>query len=197
MGFAGQVFAARVAVGLAIPSPAAFSSAGEAIGKFASGMYKDLQQQNIAQAQKNTQVAASNMQKARNRLSTHIKKQDKEILSQAEDSINSLTSKYKEMGQTTSVSMKRLGEMKRMMPRALKTQLFANVGKDLTKAQRYTKMMQNFVGMEQKARVATIENLRKETLALERQKIAAEDGTKAGKEKVRGCLLYTSPSPRD
>ena len=33
MGFAGQVFAARVAVGLAIPSPGAFSAAGEAVGQ--------------------------------------------------------------------------------------------------------------------------------------------------------------------
>ena len=42
MGFAGQVFAARVAVGLAMPSPKAFSQAGAAIGGFASKMYNKL-----------------------------------------------------------------------------------------------------------------------------------------------------------
>ena len=42
MGFAGQVFAARVAVGLAMPSPKAFSQAGQMIGGFASNMYTRL-----------------------------------------------------------------------------------------------------------------------------------------------------------
>ena len=36
MGFAGQIFAARVAVGLALPSPSAFSEAGQMVGGFAA-----------------------------------------------------------------------------------------------------------------------------------------------------------------
>ena len=51
MGFAGQVFAARVAVGLALPSPKAFSQAGQMIGGFASKMYANLNQKNTKAAQ--------------------------------------------------------------------------------------------------------------------------------------------------
>ena len=39
MGFAGQVFAARVAVGLAMPSPKAFSQAGATIMPANPGFY--------------------------------------------------------------------------------------------------------------------------------------------------------------
>ena len=52
MGFAGQVFAARVAVGLAMPSPKAFSQAGAMIGGFASKMYNSLNKKSIDAAQK-------------------------------------------------------------------------------------------------------------------------------------------------
>ena len=42
MGFAGQVFAARMAVGLAVPSAGALSRTGSMLAKGASGIYSAL-----------------------------------------------------------------------------------------------------------------------------------------------------------
>jgi len=42
MGFAGQVFAARVAIGLAFPSPQAMGQASQIIGKGAAALYKKM-----------------------------------------------------------------------------------------------------------------------------------------------------------
>ena len=52
MGFAGQVFAARIAVGLAVPSASALSRTGGMLAKGAAGIYTALNSQRKAQASK-------------------------------------------------------------------------------------------------------------------------------------------------
>ncbi|BCV02442.1 MAG: hypothetical protein CM15mV52_0980 [uncultured marine virus] len=43
MGFAGQVFAARVAIGLAVPSPKALSKTGSMLAQGVKGIHKRIQ----------------------------------------------------------------------------------------------------------------------------------------------------------
>ena len=50
MGFAGQIFAARVAVGLAVPSSQALSSAGQTLANGISGIYGQLNKKRVEAA---------------------------------------------------------------------------------------------------------------------------------------------------
>jgi len=50
MGFAGQVFAARVAIGLAFPSKSAMSEASQVVGGGAAKLYKKLNSQAVQAA---------------------------------------------------------------------------------------------------------------------------------------------------
>ena len=50
MGFAGQVFAARMAVGLAVPSKSALTGVGGMLAKGASAIYNKLAQERKSQA---------------------------------------------------------------------------------------------------------------------------------------------------
>ena len=56
MGVAGQIFAARVAIGLAVPSPKALSQTGQMLGSFSAKMYKNLNQQHLKAASERTQI---------------------------------------------------------------------------------------------------------------------------------------------
>ena len=76
MGFAGQVFAARVAVGLAMPSPAAFSQAGAAIVKFSSDIYNNLNRQNVQAASTASQNASKELNTQQQRMKKHMSSQN-------------------------------------------------------------------------------------------------------------------------
>jgi hypothetical protein len=54
MGFAGQVFAARVAIGLAMPSKQAMGQASQIIGAGAAALYKKMNGMQVQQAKKRT-----------------------------------------------------------------------------------------------------------------------------------------------
>ena len=53
MGFAGQVFAARVAVGLAVPSQQSLNKAGGLIANAVGGIYTRMRQKKIEAAKAN------------------------------------------------------------------------------------------------------------------------------------------------
>ena len=111
MGFAGQVFAARVAVGLAMPSPKAFSQAGATIGGFASKMYNNLNQKGTQAAKKNLQTAEQNLANARSKLESHNKTQQEALERGAKQSVKRLQGAYKDLGKTSLAST---GAMKGM-----------------------------------------------------------------------------------
>ena len=66
MGFAGQIFAARVAVGLAVPSSQALSSAGQTLANGISGIYGQLNKKRVEAAKQREGAARAEMQKADN-----------------------------------------------------------------------------------------------------------------------------------
>jgi len=61
MGFAGQVFAARVAIGLAFPSKSAMSEASNVVGSGAAKLYKKLNGQAVKAATQKRQLAEKEM----------------------------------------------------------------------------------------------------------------------------------------
>ena len=61
MGFAGQVFAARVAIGLAFPSQSAMSEASQVVGSGAAKLYKKLNSQAVRAASQKRKLAEQEM----------------------------------------------------------------------------------------------------------------------------------------
>ena len=76
MGFAGQVFAARVAVGLAVPSQGALSKAGSLIGGFASRLTKRMHSQRATAAANRVAEASEELAQVRKKIETHQGKLD-------------------------------------------------------------------------------------------------------------------------
>ena len=66
MGFAGQVFAAKMAVGLAVPSAGALSRTGSLLAKGAAGIYNSLNSQRKSQAQKRVADAQAEVDRLKN-----------------------------------------------------------------------------------------------------------------------------------
>jgi len=186
MGFAGQVFAARVAVGLAMPSPKAFSQAGAMIGGFASKMYNSLNKKSINAAQKSLSNAKNNLATAQGNLAKHGKQQDKFLKDTAKNSVNNLNKAY---GKLTTSAIKGAGAIKGLgktiKSSKVKSKLFANVNQDRADAKDYVKMMENFTTMAKHERKAVMESFSARKLALENVIAEADVKTKAGKETKR------------
>tara|TARA_R110002020_G_scaffold9593_3_gene37622 strand:+ start:6412 stop:10350 length:3939 start_codon:yes stop_codon:yes gene_type:complete len=71
MGFAGQVFAARVAIGLAFPSKQAMGQASQIIGAGASALYKKMNSMQVQQASKRKTLAERELKEMENRIQKH------------------------------------------------------------------------------------------------------------------------------
>ena len=128
MGFAGQVFAARVAVGLAMPSPNAFSQAGALIGGFASNMYKRLNKDNVTAGQQQLKSAQENLGKARDVLAKHSANQNKFMENSANQAIAKMRDAYKGLGKAAMESAGAMGKMRKSsaLSQGTKVKLFAN-----------------------------------------------------------------------
>ena len=164
MGFAGQVFAARVAVGLAMPSPKAFSQAGAMIGGFASKMYNKLNQQGSQAAQKNLKTAQQNLSQAKSAMSAHVGQQNSFLDQSAKKAVSRLQKGYKALGTTAISAAGTMKGLKAKMGKTVSKKLFKNVSKDLKDAKDYENMMVNFTKLQRDER-------REVMLALEAHKL--------------------------
>ena len=63
MGFAGQVFAARVAIGLAVPSPQAMQEAGGMLSQGAASVFQKMAMMRQQASAKNRGLAVQEMSK--------------------------------------------------------------------------------------------------------------------------------------
>ena len=185
MGFAGQVFAARVAVGLAMPSPKAFSQAGQMIGGFAARMYGNLRRQNVEAAKSSLKTSQANLANARSRLENHSKKQDKFLENSSRAAIDRLKSAYKGLGKSAAATAGAMKTMKAAAPRAIKTKLFANVGKDLSDAKKYEKVMMNFTKLQKEERQEVIQGIQIQRKALADRVNTSKKREKLGDEMVQ------------
>ena len=149
MGFAGQVFAARVAVGLAMPSPKAFSQAGAMIGSFAGRMYGNLNKKSKKAAQDQVKVSQDNLASARAKMESHSKSQDSFLESSASASIGRLRRAYSGLGKSAAASAGSIKGLKTQMGKpTVSRKLFANVSKDIGDGKQYEQMMKNFHKMQ-------------------------------------------------
>jgi TP901 family phage tail tape measure protein len=80
MGFAGQVFAARVAIGLAMPSKQAMGQASQIIGAGAAALYKKMNGMQVQQAKKRTKQTETELNAVRSKIENHRKNLQSQML---------------------------------------------------------------------------------------------------------------------
>ena len=192
MGFAGQVFAARVAVGLAMPSPKAFSQAGALIGGFASNMYARLNKDSVNASKRNLNTTTASLKKSREMLAQHGASQGQFLDKSATKAIQRLRGAYKGLGKSAMSSASAMKAFKGSMAKGtIKTKMFANVSKDMSKAKDYAQMMKNFTKLKKEQRNEIIAGFQADAKALaatintsaKREKLG-EDGVKLMKDEI-------------
>ena len=186
MGFAGQVFAARVAVGLAMPSPKAFSKAGQAIGGFASKMYSRLNKTSMQSASRNLETQKKNLAGANSALQSHVKKQSSYVEAGTNQQLARIKKLYGDVGKAAMGSSKSMKGLKATMGSSKSAgKLFGNLSKDMKDAGDYAKMMKNFSKLQKEERAevfATFEARKKAHLRLINTSKKREE---LGKDKVQ------------
>tara|TARA_R110002050_G_scaffold152618_7_gene280094 strand:- start:397 stop:3021 length:2625 start_codon:yes stop_codon:yes gene_type:complete len=174
MGFAGQLFAARVAIGLAVPSPTAMTKAGGEIAKGISEIYKQaelaknrggLQDGYKAKLDKLNRTSTTAASKMNNEIAVRLERNLDRLNQATGNSIGRSFDKVK--GHYTS--------LKKVLSKPMKDQLFGGMG-GLAGMDAAKKMASNMEQMSQAGRTEAIRQqgtlisgLEKE-LDLERQK---------------------------
>ena len=192
MGFAGQVFAARVAVGLALPSPRAFSQAGQMIGGFAAKMYNSLEQQSVRAGSKQLEQAQKRQKQAQSALKKHQQSQSSLLQSAADTSIGRLNKAYSGLKTSAATSQAAVKGLKKQLGDTnVRTKLFANIADDMSDAKQYEQMMKNFIGLQAHERSEIIKSYKARELALESalkdeevRKFIGEEGIQHIKEEL-------------
>ena len=188
MGFAGQIFAARVAVGLAMPSPSAMSQAGAVVGGFASKMYQSLNKKSTQAAKKQLTDAQSNLSQANQQLLKHTKSQDSFLAGAGAKAVGRLRKLYGKLGKSAVASASAIKGMKSSITSgATKTKLFTNVSSDMKSAKDYENMMKNFVNLSERERKGVMEAFDARKLALAGMIEEAKSKGKAGEAAI---VLY-------
>ena len=145
MGFAGQVFAARVAIGLAMPSPRALTQAGSVLARFTGGVYKKLNQEQTKAAQDRLRLAKQDMRRANNAITALHKQHDSSLQQQAKNSIKKTNALFGEKAFQTKKSISDFQKYISKVQPAAAPRLFSGVGQDMSAAQQYQKMVSNFI----------------------------------------------------
>ena len=162
MGFAGQVFAARVAIGLAVPSARSLTSTGHMIGKAASKMYTDVNQMSIKAAKQRTADTLKNLNQARTNVQKFQDSTSDKLLKSAAASINKTNKLYQgnlaKSGKQVTAMKTNVKKMTRGMGVAPK--LFQGLKKDMSAARQYSTMLKNFIFLHRDERKAVLESMK-------------------------------------
>ena len=186
MGFAGQVFAARVAVGLAMPSPKAFSQAGQAIGGFASKMYKKLNKQSMGAARANLANTQKNLDSAQAKLANHVKKSGSYTDAATKGQLGKIRSLYGSLGKAAMASGGAIKGLKATMGKSAGAgKLFANLSKDLKGGKDYAQMMKNFAKLSKDERAEVFATFEARKKAHSRLINTSKKREELGKEAVQ------------
>ena len=184
MGFAGQVFAARVAVGLAMPSPKAFNAAGALVGGFASKMYSQLNQKSVQAAKANVNNATKSLAKAKARLAAHSASSKKQLDDSAKAAVNSLTQSYGKLGKTAVMSSGAMKGLKAKLGKPTRVKLFSGLSKDLKDAGDYKKMMENFIKLNREERMEVLRGINVRKNALKQKVVLGQTSGKISKDDI-------------
>jgi TP901 family phage tail tape measure protein len=196
MGFAGQVFAARIAVGLAVPSASALSRTGGMLAKGAAGIYTALNSQRKAQASKRVSDAQAEVTKLTKLTQDNAARQSRLI----EASARSGMRKLEASGEAGTAALAKGGAtafqgMKKVM--GSEGKMFEGVAKLEKPIARLLKMTNNFSNMtkaQQKAAITQSKEYvttRKKAVEVDEAKVKAflkekEETTKGWKRMTAG-----------
>jgi TP901 family phage tail tape measure protein len=196
MGFAGQVFAARIAVGLAVPSASALSRTGGMLAKGAAGIYTALNSQRKAQASKRVSDAQAEVTKLTKLTQDNAARQSRLI----EASARSGMRKLEASGEAGTAALAKGGAtafqgMKKVM--GSEGKMFEGVAKLEKPIARLLKMTNNFTNMtkaQQKAAITQSKEYvttRKKAVEVDEAKVKAflkekEETTKGWKRMTAG-----------
>ena len=152
MGVAGQIFAARVAIGLAVPSPKALSNTGQMLGNFSAKMYKQLNGQHLKAAQERSNNAEAELKSANARLAKFSEKANRDLMQSAAQSINKTNAMFKNQVADSSRQVQTMQTRMTKLAPTVAPKLFAGWKEDMKSGQKYQKMLRNFIGLSQKER---------------------------------------------
>jgi len=189
MGFAGQVFAARVAIGLAIPSAQAMQETGGILAKGAEKIYERLGL--VAQQAANRRK----MQLGRDLTDlVNISKSNSTLLNQqVKAGVQQAIEGMSEMGRKSLTAAVAPGSYVKLKNTAMKSigkdlggKLFAGVSKARTASAKIARMMENIIDLTNKEKKAIVEKTNKEITAaryiLNQKKLKLKEMEKEARE---------------
>jgi TP901 family phage tail tape measure protein len=156
MGFAGQIFAARVAVGLAVPSSQALSSAGQTLANGVGAIYGRLNKKRIESAKQREAQAKQEMNKANSDLERFRANAGARLRSGAATELANLNKNSKAVSNSvknSAMSAKGLmAGMQATLKPKLAGQLMAGVSKSMGHLEKAQQMTRNFLKMKKSER---------------------------------------------
>ena len=173
MGFAGQVFAARVAIGLAVPSPQAMQQAGGLLSTGAASIFEKIALMRQQASAKNRGIALSEQQKSAGLFQSNLKQTNALMHGEVQRGLKNLQDSGRAVAGSFADSE---GKVKEGFSGLKKATADTQLGKDLFKGvnqgveplQRMTKLVSNLAKMDA--------NGRREVLRLQKeQEQAAKD----------------------
>tara|TARA_R110002020_G_scaffold564_3_gene2856 strand:+ start:6304 stop:10383 length:4080 start_codon:yes stop_codon:yes gene_type:complete len=169
MGFAGQVFAARVAIGLAMPSPRALTQAGSILAKFTGGVYKKLNQEQTKAASDRLRLAKQDLKRANKAIQQLQKEQDNSIRNQAKTSIRQTQAMFDQSAFKTKKSITDFKNYVSKVQPAAAPRLFSGMTKDMSAAKQYQRMVENFISLGKEERKVILNNMKARSQAMKTQ----------------------------
>ena len=158
MGFAGQVFAARIAVGLAVPSAGALNRTGGVLAKAAGGIYSALAGKRKAAAAERLKAAKSDV----DRLAKIADDNSKTTTARIAESAKSGVQRLEAIGKRGAATLRAGGkESMQAMKAGMGTEgdaLFKGVQKSMTPLAKLRKLTENFATMSEGAQKRALKN---------------------------------------
>ena len=153
MGFAGQIFAARVAVGLAVPSSQALSSAGQTLASGIEGIYGRLNKSRVAAAKQRQSEAEQEMNQSAKALETFRANAGSRLRSSSASYLADLDKNSKAVSNSvrnSAMSAKGLmSSMQTTLTPKLSGQLMAGVDRSMSNLEKAQTMTKNFMRMKE------------------------------------------------
>ena len=151
MGFAGQIFAARVAVGLATPSPQALSDAGKTLATGVEAIYGKLNQKKVKAAKDREKAANNELAVAKQSLDKFRGNEAGKLAKETSNQIAQVEFVGKRMKQAVDSSISGTGEafgqLKTMVPKDVSKDLFKGVTKGMASIEKAQRMGSNYAKM--------------------------------------------------
>ena len=181
MGFAGQVFAARVAIGLAVPSPQAMQQAGGLLSTGAASIFEKIALMRQQASAKNRGIALSEQQKSAGLFQSNLKQTNALMHGEVQRGLKNLQDSGRAVAGSFADSE---GKVKEGFSGLKKATADTQLGKDLFKGvnqgvkplERMTRLVSNLAKMDAKGRREVLR------LQKEQEQAAKDDYIQKSKE---------------